>query len=302
MQVISFVSPSGGAGKTVMSVLTAGALAMRGHRLLFVDFDPSASATLYLLDGYVEDCDLKTLLRGLVDWKLGRTTRLTKAEECIRRHRVLGSERASFDLLPGGNLDDVRTEAQSLPRWGSLLEDLIRPLREKYDYAVVDCPNWLFPLFPMTVHLTSYYVVLTRPGESELLKTKTFLQRIFLMMKNQFDIEQPQLYTLVVFNQFRPGIHAEKLEKEAATLYRELAKLFPGIKTGHLEEKATYYSDEKETEFWGFKYLEDFRIDTYREKGHILTKGKGHAFLQFAAYLKTLEKLLEEAPYQFTHE
>jgi len=37
MHVVSFISASGGVGKTTLSLLTAGAYALRGKRVLLVD-------------------------------------------------------------------------------------------------------------------------------------------------------------------------------------------------------------------------------------------------------------------------
>ncbi|MEL9991444.1 MAG: ParA family protein [Thermoproteus sp.] len=302
MQTISFVSASGGAGKTLLSILTAGALAIKGKKVLFLDLDPSASATLYLLDDYVEDCNLKTLMKDLVDKSLGRAKKELNVESCLHRHKVLGAERASFDLLPGGNLEDIRSDIQNVSNWRDLLEMLVNPLRDHYDYAIVDAPNWVFPLFPMTVNLSSYYIVMSRPGPSEITKTKVFLERIFLIMKNQFGIDQPQLHAFVVLNQFRSNMHAEEVEREGKRAYEELMRAFYGIKTAHLEERKNYYGN-KPSEFWGFKYLEDFRIDSYKEKGHILARREGPPTLQFRAYMDALDKFLEEVtPYSVKRE
>ena len=46
MHVLSFVNQKGGCGKTTTAVHLAGALAARGERVLLVDLDPQAHATL----------------------------------------------------------------------------------------------------------------------------------------------------------------------------------------------------------------------------------------------------------------
>ncbi|MEZ0248410.1 MAG: ParA family protein [Thermoproteus sp.] len=302
MQTISFVSASGGVGKTLLSILTAGALAIYGRRVLLLDLDPSASATLYLLDDYVEDCNLKTLMKDLVDRSLGRSKREVRAADCLHRHRVLGAEKASFDLLPGGNLDDIRSDIQNVSNWRDLLEALVGPLRDHYDYAIIDAPNWVFPLFPMTVSLTSYYVVVSRPGTSEITKTIKFLERIFLIMRYQFGLDQPHLHAFVVLNQFRSNMRPEEVEREGRRASEELNKAFPGIRPAHVEEKKNYYGKDP-TDFWGFKHLEDLRIDAYRERGHVLARKEGTTALQFEAYMKALNKFLEEiAPYSIRRE
>lgn len=46
MQTIMFNSEKGGTGKTTLSCLTASMLAVRGYRVLLIDFDPQGHATL----------------------------------------------------------------------------------------------------------------------------------------------------------------------------------------------------------------------------------------------------------------
>src|SRR5690606_32432944 len=48
MQVIAFANQKGGCGKTTAAIQLAGALAARGRRVLLVDLDPQAHATLGL--------------------------------------------------------------------------------------------------------------------------------------------------------------------------------------------------------------------------------------------------------------
>ena len=48
MRVIAIVNQKGGCGKTTTTVSLAGCLAAEGHRVLVVDMDPQAHATLGL--------------------------------------------------------------------------------------------------------------------------------------------------------------------------------------------------------------------------------------------------------------
>ena len=46
MQILTFVNQKGGCGKTTTAINLAGALAARGERVLVVDLDPQAHATM----------------------------------------------------------------------------------------------------------------------------------------------------------------------------------------------------------------------------------------------------------------
>ncbi len=71
MFTIAFISASGGAGKTTLAINTAASLAIDGRKVLFIDFDPSAMATRVLLGRTFDECNLKTLMKKLVDYSRG---------------------------------------------------------------------------------------------------------------------------------------------------------------------------------------------------------------------------------------
>jgi len=296
MHVVSFISASGGVGKTTLSLLTAGAYAMHGKRVSLVDLDSSATATMWTVGDHAEDCNLKTLLQRLVDFKTGRVGRPPDAEECVRRVRVVGTH-SEFHLLPGGNLDDVAGEVKNLPKWSDLLVDLLGPLVDTHDIVILDSPNWVYWSFPMTIPLSSFYVAITRPGEAEVKKTAVFLQRVYAVMRNQFGIDSPDLYISVLLNQIRDN-RVDKIAEAWEETRNTITKAFPNITVIKWEERAKYYSDKVESEFYGFKLKNGLGIEEYREKGHVLKRDKGEDKLQFEAYFKALNRFIEStAPY-----
>ncbi|MBF0607948.1 MAG: ParA family protein [Magnetococcales bacterium] len=66
-KIISFINFKGGVGKTSNTVNIAGELALRGHRVLVIDMDPQANASVWLMDensffNMCNDKSKKTLL------------------------------------------------------------------------------------------------------------------------------------------------------------------------------------------------------------------------------------------------
>ena len=130
MRVIAIVNQKGGCGKTTTTVNLGGALAADGSRVLIVDLDPQAHATLALgIDPDELEVNLYEVLaepagaRKLEDVVIGASERLDIAPSSIvlsALEQKLASER-----------HDSRTE-----RLSSALE----VLPPSYDYALIDCP------------------------------------------------------------------------------------------------------------------------------------------------------------------
>jgi chromosome partitioning protein len=120
----SFVNQKGGVGKTTTAVNLSAYLAEAGMRVLLVDLDPQANATACL---GVED-----VLNGTYEVLLGRS----KASDCILRNARLG-----LSLLPSTpSLAGARVELVSMPQREHRIRRALEPIRDRYDYILIDCP------------------------------------------------------------------------------------------------------------------------------------------------------------------
>lgn len=130
MRTIAVVNQKGGCGKTTTVVNLAGCLSADGARVLVVDLDPQAHATLGL------GCDPEAVEESLYDV-------LADPEGTSPLERVLVPTECGVDLAPSGivlsaleqRLSAERAETRTA-RLSSALAGLSRP----YDYALVDCP------------------------------------------------------------------------------------------------------------------------------------------------------------------
>lgn len=122
MQVLSLVNQKGGCGKTTVAVNLSGALAQRGLRVLLVDLDPQAHATLGLGCAVGDEPTLLHVLNGRASveqaivaapgsfWLLPATAQLAEFEETSARQihpeRVLaGALAAAQDVFDVAILD-----------------------------------------------------------------------------------------------------------------------------------------------------------------------------------------------------
>lgn len=124
---IAIANRKGGSGKTTTAVNLSSALAGRGHRVLLVDIDPQANASLWM---GVETGNAKTTVYELL---LGMEADASKA--------VVSTGVEGLDVLPAATrLAGAEVELVSLPGRELRLKQILEPVSPGYDYVVVDCP------------------------------------------------------------------------------------------------------------------------------------------------------------------
>lgn len=125
-KIISIINQKGGVGKTTTAVNLAAYLADSGHRTLLVDEDAQGNATSGLsMDTSSFDA---TLYDVLIDG--------VPAEEAAYRTEV-----KKLSLLPASiDLAGAEVEMVDMPDRETLLRRVLAPLRDRYDYILIDCP------------------------------------------------------------------------------------------------------------------------------------------------------------------
>jgi|TARA_B100001971_G_C18117072_1_gene497415 chromosome partitioning protein len=125
-RVISVVNQKGGVGKTTTAVNLAVYLAALGKFVLLVDLDPQANATSGIGIAHQE------LDSGLYEVMSGNA----EARSVIQAHDLDG-----LKVLPATNsLAGASVELVNMDRREFRLFDVIDPVRQDYDYIIIDCP------------------------------------------------------------------------------------------------------------------------------------------------------------------
>jgi chromosome partitioning protein len=127
--IVAVISKKGGVGKTTTSVSLGAALALEGHRVLVIDLDPNAGASLSLgLDkSQLAPGAADVLLRGLPAW---RAVRRTEIEGLSVLPASVDLRHAEHELSPVSHRERVLAERLEAQLGG-------------YDHVFLDCPSAL---------------------------------------------------------------------------------------------------------------------------------------------------------------
>lgn len=124
-KIIAFTNQKGGVGKTTTCVNLSSYVAVMGKKVLIVDLDPQGNATSGV--GIEKHKGLKTIY-DLVDG------------ECSLEDVVLPTVIEGLDIIPS-NVDLAAAEISlvSMPQREKILKNILDPLKEVYDFIMIDC-------------------------------------------------------------------------------------------------------------------------------------------------------------------
>jgi chromosome partitioning protein len=122
----ALVNQKGGVGKTTTAINLGAYLAQAGQRVLLVDLDPQANATACL------GVDHAQVDVGTYDTLIGRAD----ADDIL-----LYNPNLKLSLLPSSPaLAGAQIELVDIGHRESLLKVALDPVREHFDYVLIDCP------------------------------------------------------------------------------------------------------------------------------------------------------------------
>jgi len=125
-RIYTLVNQKGGVGKTTTVINLGAYLATFGQRVLLVDLDPQANATSCL------GVDKRSIKSGTYDVIIGASTTI---------NNVLHNPRLKISLLPSSPaLAGAEVELVSELAREFRLRDALKPIEDRYDYILIDCP------------------------------------------------------------------------------------------------------------------------------------------------------------------
>lgn len=128
MRIIAIANQKGGCGKTTTAINLSSCLALKGQKVLLIDFDPQSHATM----GLNIDCDAEKNIYHVIAPAPAQSAGLDE---------VIVPVKENFDIAPSDTrLCAVEQELACVDGREKRLLEAIERMQKSYDFVIIDCP------------------------------------------------------------------------------------------------------------------------------------------------------------------
>jgi chromosome partitioning protein len=173
-QTVVFANQKGGVGKTTSTVNIGAYMAASGRQVLLVDFDPQGNLS--------SSVGVRKQEIGVYDVLIGRVA----ASDAI-----VATPQKNMDILPSDlRLSGATVELADVEGRDYYLKKCLKPLEDKYDYILIDCPPSLGIL---TINGFAAARSVIVPLQCEFFALEGFLNMLFQTIKRIQNSFNPSL-------------------------------------------------------------------------------------------------------------
>lgn len=170
-KVISIFNQKGGVGKTTTSINLSASIAYLGKKVLLIDMDPQGNATSGIGVSKNEEKNIYNVLSGISDIKDNLI------ETSCKNLDIIGSS---------NNLAGIEIEYALKSNWQQNLSNIIKNIKENYDYIFLDCPPSLGVLSILSL-VASNSIIIPIQTEYYALEGVSELYNTIDMIKNNLN-------------------------------------------------------------------------------------------------------------------
>lgn len=199
MRIISIINQKGGVGKTVTAINLSACLADKDKKVLLIDLDPQANATLGL---NINPYELEYTIYNI----------LINPEHNLKGI-IQNTSLSNLSIAPSHmNLSGCDVELASELARPYLLRNALKILNSDYDYVIIDCPPSLGVL-SLNALLASTDMIIPIEPKFYALAGMDILNRMIVKIKEQLNHQLNLLGVLITMFDPRTNLHSVISEK-----------------------------------------------------------------------------------------
>jgi chromosome partitioning protein len=222
--IVSIANQKGGVGKTTTAINLAAALAMRGRRTLLIDMDPQSNSSMSYLD-------IRTVERSLYD--------VLSDAQCALADVIVESNVKNLLVAPA-RIALAKLEAKLVGELDAhfRLKDRLDPVREDYEFIVIDCPPTLGLLTANALVASSHLLVPIQSSYFALEGTDDLLETVE-KVRARANPDLRLLGVLITMHDRRTAI-ARDIRNQIRAVFGDLVFATVISKSVRLEESPAY--------------------------------------------------------------
>jgi len=222
--IVSIANQKGGVGKTTTAINLAAALAMRGRRTLLIDMDPQSNSSMSYLD-------IRSVERSLYD--------VLSDAQCPLADAIVESNVKNLLVAPA-RIALAKLEAKLVGEMDAhfRLKDRLDPVREDYEFIVIDCPPTLGLLTANALVASSHLLVPIQSSYFALEGTDDLLETVE-KVRARANPDLRLLGVLITMHDRRTAI-ARDIRNQIRAVFGDLVFATVISKSVRLEESPAY--------------------------------------------------------------